>query len=270
MMRKAIFIGLTGWLTLTSLSVMADTKNIYKDRVYKDAVRSNWSEGWFAGVGIGGGPLKVASTSQRVYYTPDPFFDTYSTNDTKSTFPIASVEGGYRWSNAGQIPFAYFLGLRYRYLSTNNMSGNILVLNDPAFPYGFNYDTSAQTFSLFAKIDLIELHGFSPYITGGIGGVIMRFSNYSEYPKSDVSIARDSAAFASNSSYNFTYDLGAGIDYYVTQNWLVSLGYDYLNFGKLKTGNGAFNTLTGGTNSLNFGNVTANTVFLQTDYLFNA
>lgn len=253
-MRKAICISLASCLSLASLPTSALTQ----------------SQGWFAGGGIGAGKVKVSSNTQRVYYTPNLYFDSYSTNQTKSTFPIASAEAGYHWDNVAHTPFAYFVGLRYRYLSADNMSGNVLVLNSTAFPYGFNYDTTAQTFSLFGKIDLIRMGSFAPYITGGIGGAILRFNDYTEYPKTNVSVPRDSAAFASDSSYNLTYDIGVGIDYYLTPNWTVSLGYDYINLGTLRTGDGAYNTLTGGTHALNFGEVTANTVFLQTDYMFNS
>ena len=260
-MRKVLFLGLTGCLALTLPSVAAYAKPSYKN---------TWNQGWFAGGGVGAGQVRVSSGTQNIYYTPDPYYDSYSTSQTKPTTPIVSVEGGYRWSNINRAPFAYFLGLRYRYLNSDSMNGNILILNNSAFPYGFTYDTSAQTFSLFGKIDLMQFGGFAPYITGGMGAAILRFSNYGEYPKSAVSIARNSAAFNSDASYNFTYDLGFGLDYFIKQNWTVSLGYDYINLGKLRTGNGAYNNITGGTHELNFGTVTANTVFLQTDYMFNA
>ena len=269
MIRSSKLLFFTGLVSLASFALMANTTtHKFKDRVYKDSDFSR-NQGWFMGAGVGDGWLKVSSSTQYVSYAPYDYVDSYTTKQTVMTNPIPSVEGGYRWRSSDQLPLMYFVGLRYRYYR-DNLKGNTLVLNDPAFPYGFNYDISAQALSLFAKIDLIKWGRFAPYVTAGIGGASLRFSSYSEYPETDVSITKVSSAFASKSTFNFIYDLGVGLDYYLTNSWLISLGYDYVNVGKLKTGSGAYNTFTGTTSSLNLGIVQANIIFLQANYLFNA
>jgi opacity protein-like surface antigen len=228
------------------------------------------AQGWFMGAGAGAGRSNISTSSQNIYYTPFSFFDRYTINQTSSISPIASVEGGYQWNSSRRFPVTYFLGLRYRYFSAGEIKGNILILNNPGFPYSFDFHTSAHTVSLFGKIDLIKLGQFSPYLSGGIGFANLRFSDYSERPLTPVSVPRNSAAFASNSIFNFSYDVGVGIDLYIKKCWSVSLGYDYVNFGTLKSGSGAYNNFTNTSSVLNLGNTWANTVFLQTDYLFNA
>lgn len=274
MIRKMVFLFLAGCFSFLSLSATAQsnkgTLNPLQSNIKHKQIGRNLGQGWFAGIGVGTGRINLPSKTQSVYYTPYSFYDTYSTrHQNSSTAPIISIEGGYRWNGYGKALFAYFLGLRYRYFNSSNMKGNILILNNPSFPYGFNYKTTVQTYSLFGKINLFRMGKFAPYITGGVGVANVRFSDYSEYSKTAVSIARNSAAFASNSSYNFTYDIGLGLDYYLTKSWSVSLGYDYANLGKLKTGPGAYNSISHTTSSLSLGNVSSQTVFLQVDYLFN-
>jgi opacity protein-like surface antigen len=261
MFRKWIFKSFIGLLAFASFSALADTSHPFKDQQN--------DRNWFVGIGVGKGRERVSSSAQYVYYTPYSSVDKYTVSQTVNTNLIPSIEGGYRFASSGKLPFIYLIGLRYRSYNANNFNGNILVLNDPAFPYAFSFDVAAQTLSLFGKIDLMSWGHFAPYITAGLGGASLKFTNYNEYPMTDVSVPRDSAAFAANSVYNLTYDLGFGLDYYFSDAWSASLGYDYVNLGKLKTGLGALNNTTGKMSTLNFGTVTANTVFLQTDYFFD-
>jgi opacity protein-like surface antigen len=225
------------------------------------------AQGWFLGLGTGVAFPKMQHQSFQIPYTPFSAYDAYSVGHVTST-PIVSADGGYYWKSRYRFPYAYFLSLRYQYVTPSETSGSILVLNNPAFPYGFHFSQHAHSLMLFGKMEWARWKWFAPYFSAGVGGAETIFERYSEYPETAVSVPRNSAAFADKSFLSLAYAAGVGLDLYPSEKCIISLGYDYDALGTLKTGQGAYDHINNTYTALNFGHLTSNTVVAQAEYLF--
>lgn len=66
--------------------------------------------------------------------------------------------------------------------------------------------------------DIIDLSGFTPYLSGGVGFAIDQ-------------ITPPAALGAANDQWEFAWSLGAGVSYAVNSNLAVDLGYRYVSLG---------------------------------------
>lgn len=192
---------------------------------------------------------------------PDDLYSITSTSNNQYYY----LTGGFYWErNKRWFPY-YNAGLRLLYMRPTTVSGVVDQYSLPEFRnYTYKYDIELLNLLVTAKLDLYRWKQWLPYLTVGAGVSNYFTSDYTEQAQAGVT-PRVSPGFQDNSGANFTYSLGAGIEYAIWQNMLVNLEYNYAFFGTIKTGMGADTTTFTGTN---YGNqnlkskLTANAVFL--------
>lgn len=218
---------------------------------------------WFIGAGGGVYWAKLQDSSTSVSngsLVPAPFDQDLYTIDNPSANAIFQVNAGYRWQlNQLFIPYTsiYF---QYRHYNNSQVTGDIYQYSLPDFlNYDYNFSYSADLFTLNGKIDLFNINHVMPYLSGGIGTIVNRLEDYRENPTINVT-PRVSPAFATSSTSRFAATLGAGIDYTLTQNVWLTLGYDHVFQTNLP---GAAGTNTWAGTSLNLGSTKLDTVFLN-------
>ncbi|MHB1947709.1 MAG: outer membrane protein [Gammaproteobacteria bacterium] len=240
-------------------------KKSYKGDYYKGAAVSLNENGWFFGLGGGAAWTHVGHSSTTVPNgsdTPPPTnVDAYSITNPKVVANMQLMLG-YRWhiENLCYLPYLS-LYLQYRHNFNANLHGTIEQYSLPDFlnyRYRMNYDSDLIT--LNGKFDLVEFYHIMPYLAGGLGVIINHLNNYNETAFVGVT-PRTSPHFNGISTTNFAGTLGAGLDFILTKNLWLTLGYEHVFVsGHLKSGSG---TAAWSGTTLNFGNVRTDNVFLS-------
>jgi len=186
--------------------------------------------------------------------SPDPLPGNYSSSATEAfsnstisaggTFDIGAGYQFNRWLR-GDLTMEYRGGSQFQSLYT---------LNDPVQPtsqYADFYRGNLSSFIVMANVyaDLGTWMGVTPYVGGGLGYARNTLSGVTDqgFGYSTVNNANGSGSggyFSDGSTDNLAWALMAGLDFNVTKNLKLELGYRYLNYGKI--GSGGSNCLTGG------------------------
>jgi opacity protein-like surface antigen len=93
-------------------------------------------------------------------------------------------------------------------------------------------DITAWTGLINAYLDLGTWGGITPYVGGGIGAAMLTTKNIRYVNNADDSIG----TWNGDSKWNFAWALSAGASYAFSRNWLVDLGYRYINLGDAQSG----------------------------------
>tara|TARA_R110000868_G_scaffold8205_3_gene42517 strand:+ start:113216 stop:114004 length:789 start_codon:yes stop_codon:yes gene_type:complete len=95
----------------------------------------------------------------------------------------------------------------------------------------YSYQYSISTWQLFAnvKADIVDWHGLSPYVEAGIGVDQNTANGYASTPKAPV--VQPGLAYGNNTTTNFAWRLGLGLDYHVNKVFTVYAGYQYSGLG---------------------------------------
>lgn len=158
----------------------------------------------------------------------------------------------------------YTLSGRLQYKFLANVGNTIMEYSAPEFlNYNYNWKLAALALTADSKVNLFSFSNFSPYVNGGLGVSFNQAQSYKETALPDVT-ARISPAYANHTLTQFTYHVGAGVDFSCTQNWLLSAGYEFESFGHFASGKGK-STWSG--ESLPWGSYQGNTVLLGITYL---
>ncbi len=191
---------------------------------------------WYVGESIGASIPKIAN---NIYVGTGPGWpnDRYHGRgiDTVAAF---SLLGGYRWSRDGEwLPF-YSLSARYAYALPAKTRGTLFQFNVPQFNnYHYQYKVQRQSILGVAKANLYNYHRFMPFLTAGLGESINRVKRFSETPMPTI-ISRTSPGFQNKSNHEFSYIIGAGIDYLLANNLWMGLEYSYGHYGEARSGKG--------------------------------
>jgi opacity protein-like surface antigen len=160
--------------------------------------------------------------------------------DQAATPPFFSTAIGYLWKlQTDYLPFIS-VGLQYHYTTPIVMSGYIYEVNldnsiNLTHSLYSRYQVKQQSCSLQTKMDLYRWQNLMPYFAFGLGASWNRINNFSTLA---FDPALDDLSFlaSTNTSSDFTYNLGVGIDYLVNPDLWLSLGYTYDSFGKNEIG----------------------------------
>lgn len=187
---------------------------------------------------------------------------------TKQNFqPLVLAALAYRIKRDNEWFSAYSLGLQYQHNFSANVGDKVLQYSDPAF---YNYDASwsvaSDIFFIVAKLNVFEYSIVSPYLHAGAGFSFNNAGNYSEAVRAGVTAPRVNPGFASYTTTNFAYSLGAGVDFQATPKIIISAQYQYQNLGNVKSGNG---NAAWSTQSLDLGTYSTNAVLLSLSYLID-
>ena len=223
---------------------------------------------WFIGGQIGG--QKTDANTSTTVNNGSGFSAPYDHDIYNINAPAPSVllglQAGRRWGLSYPWLSALSLGVQYQYFFTSNVEGQITQFSLPQFKnYNTSWQTTANLLIANAKLNFFNYHQSSPYIHGGIGGVFKNTQSYRESALQNVT-PRISPNYQNKNDAQFSYLLGAGIDYLVQQHYLLSAGYQYAYLGNLSSGYG---TDRWSTQSLNFGNSNSHAFLFSLAYLFD-
>lgn len=141
------------------------------------------------------------------------------------------------------LPLTGSIGFGYRFTDYFRMEANLGLLTTDSSTLNYlttdgmgvvdsavrvSTENEIWTGMVNAYADLGTFVGFTPYIGAGIG-VAATKRNYS-FAQDFVDGALVDVAYADNAlQYVFAYSLGAGVNYQLTRNLSVDLGYEYLS-----------------------------------------
>jgi opacity protein-like surface antigen len=188
------------------------------------------------------------SSNLNLYNTPEPlnsgFFapgaNESFNNTTISSSELADFGVGYRVNNwfRGDVTFEYRDGGHFQSLYTLN--------NPNAGEYGisqlldfYRADISSAIGLVNAYADLGTWYGVTPFVGGGVG--VAENWLYGMTDQGQVSIAGGGTGasggyFSNAAKTNFAWALMAGLDFDITPNLKLELGYRYLDMGKISSG----------------------------------
>ena len=191
---------------------------------------------WYVGESIGAFIPKIA---HNIYVGTGSGWlaDRYHSRGIDSVADF-SLLGGYRWSRDSEwLPF-YSLSARYTSALPAKTRGTLFQFNVLEFNnYHYQYKVQRQNILGVAKVNLYNYHRFMPFITVGLGESINRMKEFSETPLSTI-IPRTSPGFRNKSNHEFSYIIGAGIDYLLANNLWMGIEYHYGHYGTIQSGNG--------------------------------
>ncbi|MBV8803107.1 MAG: outer membrane beta-barrel protein [Gammaproteobacteria bacterium] len=219
------------------------------------------SSAWY--IGAGGGASWAHFANNTTVLNGMPVSPPYNQDlFSIQTLKDANVQlvAGYRWQNKTNFFPCSNIFFQYRSYINNDISGSIEQFSLPEFTnYNYRMKYSADLLTLNGKFDLIEYERVMPYVSGGAGIIINSLYDYSESPTANVT-PRISPGYTTNNSTHMALTLGAGLDYILTENYWLTLGYEHVFQGSIKSGSGQS---TWSNTSLHFGNVKMDTVFIN-------
>lgn len=178
---------------------------------------------------LSGGPIKTMSANKtETFYLQPDIEKTYTA--TKNTNSNATgelflgmqtmIEDGFR----GQIGFAYAI-------AGNSISGHIWEDALPIFDdFTYKYNVKNTRYAVKAKLlEDIPYHLIG-YASASAGVAVNKASSFSIYPI--IPEAVPAPSFSNNTEMSFTYSLGAGVEYPLSKNFQVGVGYEFANWGK--------------------------------------
>lgn len=224
-----------------------------------------WEIGLLGGVGLS----SKSDSATVVNNTGNPApgnQDVYQQNKDKISGLVGAFVG-YRWLEHR----TWFPGIILRALFQanflNEVSGSVTLQSDPTLnDYSFKMPINSYVFSLFGKFNVVRMGHFSPFVSAAIGFSLNDVGKYSETAKQGVMYPRISPGFTSNLSFDLSYAVGGGIDYFYSYISTITLGYQFLFLGKAASGKGVG---TWSNASLHFGDIENHIVYLAMTYAFH-
>lgn len=182
--------------------------------------------------------------------------DTYTSHNTNGAALL--FELGKRWEISESVLKAFMLGFQYQHILPTNIGKNIYQYSSPEFlNYHYDLDLEANILLLNSKMELFSWKKITPFINVGVGVLQLSASDYAEYAVSNVT-PRTSPNFQNNTSYRFTYQLGFGLSWQLSNALQASISYVYQPLANFATKNGV---QTWSNRKLSYGDVNANAIF---------
>lgn len=239
---------------------------------------------WYASLGVGESFDYRAGEGSYIYFPPSNPQLSLGFSPHYNASPLYfQGELGYVWtqpftrftSNNLFLPFMS-LGVQYRYTKpitvTTAFTATDIATSSPGPVLPLPYRIEQESVLLNWKIDIYRwLDRVMPYLALGLGTSWNRTSQV--IPINPDPEESGTINTYSNTNTDLSYSIGIGLDFIVTTNFWLSLGYSYDNFGRLQLGN-VFLTpdpLDNGNqyfSSVNIGNLHAHNILFTARYLF--
>jgi opacity protein-like surface antigen len=186
----------------------------------------------------GGSYIPNTIDGQRLQLLPfetGPNADTFI-NQSNGAAVTWGLDAKYRF-NLRELTHQNFIdsfgvGVDVFQITNFNQTGKVLQFGMPVFE-NYNYILQLKNTRLMADFDM-DFHplgrAFIPFIEGGIGAASTDIS-YTSYPI--LPVQSPNFTLANHSSWNFAYQVGAGIKYAVNNQFILSFRYLYANMGKV-------------------------------------
>ena len=253
---------------LTRASAVVAHSSGSRRLILKENDKQLQSHPWFLNAQVGGQKMGFASstTVNNGSGLPSPYSqDLYTVNHPEMT-GLLGFQLGHRWELSQAWLTAFSLGAKYQYFLPSHVNGQVIEYSLPQFTnYDYKWQAASNLILANAKVNFINYRGFSPYFNGGVGAVFNLNEAYSETALAGVT-PRISPSYANNGGSQLAYILGAGLDYQLSPQFIVSAEYQYSNLGNLRSGSG-IGAWTA--ENLNFGSNQSNAFVFGLTYLFD-
>ena len=132
----------------------------------------------------------------------------------------------------------YTISGRIQYIAPSSVGNTITLYSMPAFlNYNYNWNLSSLAVTADTKLSLLNSAKYAPYVNLGFGVSFNDTESYSETALAGVT-PRVSPGFANHTTTQFTYHLGAGLDFNYNASWRLSGGYEFESLGNFASGQG--------------------------------
>lgn len=231
-MKRIFVVGLCSAAIMTSITILAGY--VYTTDPYAAKTNAHWF------LGLGGAIDSIFSTKDDSFLDTVQTFpgypagpsDLFGAADTNNVSGMVSIFAGRQWAiSNGRLVQLFF---EYDDVGRTTANGQRLAFNTNGYGNlsNYSYDISRRAFLLGAKLDLQNLgNHVMPYLEGGLGLSQNRFSSFT-----NITDFNEMYPFPNNETNQFACELGAGLDWYATKNWLFSAGYRFGYWGDLKSG----------------------------------
>lgn len=97
-------------------------------------------------------------------------------------------------------------------------------------------DISAWTLFWNGYVDLVNFHGFVPYVGGGVGAARLKMHDlrYTDYP---VVGNPTSGSYRGDTNWNFAWNVQAGFGFEISPNLVLDANYRFVDLGDAKSAN---------------------------------
>ncbi len=209
--------------------------------------------GWYlrGDVGIG-----INANTPNLVNTPDPIATAgagYYTGTPTESFNNSTISAamnfdlgvGYQFNNwlRFDVTGEYRGGSQFQSLYVLNDSGNTGTGPTQLADF-YRGSISSMVGLVNGYVDMGTWWGITPYVGGGVGlarNTLSGMTDQGEVTFTATGTGPSGGYFSDGSKTNFAWALMAGLDFNVTQNLKLELGYRYLDLGKF--GSGASNCL---------------------------
>ncbi|MDR3476422.1 MAG: hypothetical protein P4M14_00140 [Gammaproteobacteria bacterium] len=210
-------------------TVIASLLSVFSFSCYANKVDFNLS---------GGAAFANLSNNSSVQIN-DVVNNYYQSHSHHTVAPFYGLGLGHTFENIDHRPLNLSLGVSAYYTDLGSVRGTEL-----PFVNGGNFDTlnyhfNVQSTSLLLEPRLIyTYYAWQPYLLAGVGSAWNRLANYSEAPSDPASSASPAPFYKSHVRSAFAYEVGIGIQHAIFHDeknkidYLLSLDYRYMNFGK--------------------------------------
>ncbi|MFI4955610.1 MAG: outer membrane protein [Gammaproteobacteria bacterium] len=191
-----------------------------------------------ASVLVGGSYIPNTIEGQSLALLPyeiGPYADTFTDQSDAGAFNWG-VDAKYRFKLHKPSAQHYIFdsigaGIGVFQITSFDQTGNVLQFNMPEFE-NYTYNLNLKTTRIMADfdVDFIGIQHFIPFIEGGIGAASTTVS-YDSEPIPPIS--GPDFTLHDKTSWNFAYQVGAGVKYVIDTHFILSLHYLYANMGKV-------------------------------------
>jgi opacity protein-like surface antigen len=230
--------------------------------IMKDQIASSY---WVFSLGAG---IQFPQFAKNIRINNNSGFDSPYDQDVYSTHrnhqPVIALSVSRRFELPYQWLSSYSLGILYQCFPSADIGNTITQYSDPEFlNYNYTWDLSSNVLLASLKLNLLQWHRISPYLTGAIGNAFNRASNYIEMPVPNLDAPRVDPGFSSNTTSQFAYSAGAGFDIQLARTVTISAEYRFQDLGKFLSGKG---NGTWSNRSLKLGSFRTNMVLINMNY----
>jgi opacity protein-like surface antigen len=181
------------------------------------------------------GPDFVQKGQAQTLTLLPPYQNHYTTtNSTQSVFDGGVFVGIEKTLNER---FGLQLGVSGYWDSNITPSGDVWQFALPEFDnLSYNYRIEHARVMASSKLltSLKQYPAIHPYLSGELGVAFNKASNYQETPL--IENLPPMAPFANQTQNSFSYGVGLGVDYSVTQHVRLGVGYQFADLGKASLG----------------------------------
>lgn len=244
--KHSITYGLLTLLAMTTLETQATPCCCRPIRCCLPPLKSNMHR--YVDIGLGRSISSRLSGSDNFFINSNIPMKSFLSPQKMAVENNGLIESGVVWaqpllSNSPYLPYAS-LGLRYQYSNLNNdrtllrlnqviYNQNTGALRDQFFSDAY-YDVSQHSLLANLKVDLYRWRHIMPYLNLGAGPTWSKVKLKTALYFAPITRDNTTELQTDNQTSNhFTYIVGAGLDFPITERFWLSVGYQYNHLGDI-------------------------------------